>query len=62
MKEAALDGGWGKMTQNAGTRHWMAPEVILGSSYDEKVDVSVARSNWYGGLQSIRPRPRDAPN
>ena len=27
------------MTANAGTYHWMAPEVLGGSSYNEKVDV-----------------------
>merc|ERR1719356_411204 len=27
------------MTSGAGTYHWMAPEVLDGNSYDEKVDV-----------------------
>eukprot|EP00971_Amphidinium_carterae_P197009 3910090-Amphidinium_carterae.1 len=27
------------MTSGAGTYHWMAPEVLDGHSYDEKVDV-----------------------
>jgi len=27
------------MTMDVGTFHWMAPEVLLGNSYDEKVDV-----------------------
>jgi len=27
------------MTRNVGTQHWMAPEVIRGENYDEKVDV-----------------------
>eukprot|EP00435_Cladocopium_sp_Y103_P034837 s2136_g9.t1 len=27
------------MTSGAGTYHWMAPEVLSGQSYDEKVDV-----------------------
>jgi len=39
MKETACDVTWGKMTRGAGTNHWMAPEVFLGSCYDEKVDV-----------------------
>lgn len=30
---------WGKLTVAVGTTHWMAPEVIEGSPYDEKVDV-----------------------
>lgn len=30
---------WGKMTKDAGTSCWMAPEVVKGTSYDEKVDV-----------------------
>merc|ERR1719379_2672018 len=30
---------WGKMTNAAGTCHWMAPEVFMGTSYDEKVDI-----------------------
>jgi len=28
-----------KMTMDVGTFHWMAPEVVLHGSYDEKVDV-----------------------
>eukprot|EP00933_Yihiella_yeosuensis_P062742 TRINITY_DN65724_c0_g1_i1.p1 TRINITY_DN65724_c0_g1~~TRINITY_DN65724_c0_g1_i1.p1 ORF type:complete len:304 (-),score=48.44 TRINITY_DN65724_c0_g1_i1:330-1241(-) len=31
--------GWGKMTAQAGTKHWMAPEMWQGTTYDEKVDV-----------------------
>jgi len=27
------------LTQSVGTHHWMAPEVLRGDSYDEKVDV-----------------------
>jgi mitogen-activated protein kinase kinase kinase 9 len=27
------------LTKHVGTMHWMAPEMITGSSYDEKVDV-----------------------
>lgn len=30
---------WGKMTIQAGTKHWMAPEMWQGTDYDEKVDV-----------------------
>jgi len=33
-----FDAEWQKMTKQAGTCHWMAPEVFQGS-YDEKVDV-----------------------
>lgn len=33
------EGEWGKMTVAAGTCTWMAPEVFVGSKYDEKVDV-----------------------
>ncbi|CAK9102821.1 unnamed protein product [Durusdinium trenchii] len=32
-------GSWGQMTNQAGTKHWMAPEMWAGSTYDEKVDV-----------------------
>eukprot|EP00419_Tripos_fusus_P027722 CAMPEP_0172715982 /NCGR_PEP_ID=MMETSP1074-20121228/67856_1 /TAXON_ID=2916 /ORGANISM="Ceratium fusus, Strain PA161109" /LENGTH=293 /DNA_ID=CAMNT_0013540615 /DNA_START=47 /DNA_END=928 /DNA_ORIENTATION=+ len=39
MKDQAPNSDWGKMTIAAGTCHWMAPEVVLGSRYDEKVDV-----------------------
>mmetsp|Transcript_102067 Transcript_102067/g.304621 ORF Transcript_102067/g.304621 Transcript_102067/m.304621 type:complete len:301 (-) Transcript_102067:152-1054(-) len=39
MKDQAPDSDWGKMTIAAGTCHWMAPEVFIGTSYDEKVDV-----------------------
>mmetsp|Transcript_20214 Transcript_20214/g.47159 ORF Transcript_20214/g.47159 Transcript_20214/m.47159 type:complete len:293 (+) Transcript_20214:138-1016(+) len=30
---------WGKLTMAAGTCHWMAPEVFVGTNYDVKVDV-----------------------
>eukprot|EP00931_Biecheleriopsis_adriatica_P114690 TRINITY_DN90606_c0_g1_i1.p1 TRINITY_DN90606_c0_g1~~TRINITY_DN90606_c0_g1_i1.p1 ORF type:complete len:287 (+),score=50.36 TRINITY_DN90606_c0_g1_i1:65-925(+) len=30
---------WGQQTQQAGTKHWMAPEMWRGTSYNEKVDV-----------------------
>lgn len=33
------DKDWGKMTNKAGTPHWMAPEVYCGTTYDEKVDI-----------------------
>lgn len=41
MQDSAGDGGetWGKMTNAAGTCHWMAPEVVEGTIYDEMVDV-----------------------
>lgn len=39
MKDQAPDSEWGKMTIAAGTCHWMAPEVVAGETYDEKVDV-----------------------
>jgi len=39
MKDQAPDSEWGKMTIAAGTCHWMAPEVVAGTDYDEKVDV-----------------------
>lgn len=32
-------GEWGEMTSQAGTKHWMAPEMWRGGDYDEKVDV-----------------------
>lgn len=32
------ENGWGKLTQGAGTSHWMAPEVHT-DCYDERVDV-----------------------
>lgn len=37
MKEA--EAAWGTMTMAVGTTHWMAPEVLTGSKYDEKVDL-----------------------
>lgn len=37
MKDQSAD--WGKMTVNAGTPFWMAPEVVKGTNYNEKVDV-----------------------
>lgn len=37
MQDQASD--WSKMTQNAGTSFWMAPEVVRGTSYNEKVDI-----------------------
>merc|ERR1719362_490944 len=39
MKDQAPDSEWGKMTIAAATCHWMAPEVVAGDAYDEKVDV-----------------------
>ncbi|CAL1143227.1 unnamed protein product [Cladocopium goreaui] len=33
------EGEWGQMTAQAGTKHWMAPEMWRGTRYDEKVDV-----------------------
>lgn len=39
MRDTASSTGWGKMTMDAGTSFWMAPEVVKGTSYDEKVDV-----------------------
>mmetsp|Transcript_10632 Transcript_10632/g.24177 ORF Transcript_10632/g.24177 Transcript_10632/m.24177 type:complete len:293 (+) Transcript_10632:48-926(+) len=30
---------WGKLTMAAGTCHWMAPEVFVGTNYDVKIDV-----------------------
>jgi len=33
------DAAWGKMTNQVGTLHWMAPEVFLGSDYNEKADI-----------------------
>eukprot|EP00441_Pelagodinium_beii_P039335 CAMPEP_0197632872 /NCGR_PEP_ID=MMETSP1338-20131121/9410_1 /TAXON_ID=43686 ORGANISM="Pelagodinium beii, Strain RCC1491" /NCGR_SAMPLE_ID=MMETSP1338 /ASSEMBLY_ACC=CAM_ASM_000754 /LENGTH=273 /DNA_ID=CAMNT_0043204445 /DNA_START=37 /DNA_END=855 /DNA_ORIENTATION=+ len=33
------DDQWGKQTVQAGTKHWMAPEMWHGSNYTEKVDV-----------------------
>jgi serine/threonine protein kinase len=38
MKDQATE-EWERMTQGAGTCHWMAPEVHRGTSYDEKVDI-----------------------
>eukprot|EP00930_Biecheleria_cincta_P069659 TRINITY_DN57370_c0_g1_i1.p1 TRINITY_DN57370_c0_g1~~TRINITY_DN57370_c0_g1_i1.p1 ORF type:complete len:297 (-),score=58.10 TRINITY_DN57370_c0_g1_i1:71-961(-) len=32
-------GEWGEMTSQAGTKHWMAPEMWKDRNYDEKVDV-----------------------
>lgn len=32
-------GEWGEMTSQAGTKHWMAPEMWRDTTYDEKVDV-----------------------
>lgn len=32
-------GDWGKMTAQAGTKHWMAPEMWRPDGYNEKVDV-----------------------
>lgn len=41
MQGSASESGelWGKMTNAAGTSHWMAPEVCIGTNYDEMVDV-----------------------
>mmetsp|Transcript_105320 Transcript_105320/g.187208 ORF Transcript_105320/g.187208 Transcript_105320/m.187208 type:complete len:288 (-) Transcript_105320:154-1017(-) len=34
-----MDASWGAMTMQAGTKHWMAPEMWRGHDYTEKVDV-----------------------
>eukprot|EP00930_Biecheleria_cincta_P090120 TRINITY_DN79464_c0_g1_i1.p1 TRINITY_DN79464_c0_g1~~TRINITY_DN79464_c0_g1_i1.p1 ORF type:complete len:314 (+),score=51.36 TRINITY_DN79464_c0_g1_i1:50-991(+) len=39
IKWQAPDSSWGKMTRAAGTCHWMAPEVFISHTYDEKVDL-----------------------
>lgn len=39
VKWQAPDSSWGQMTRAAGTCHWMAPEVFVSNSYDEKVDL-----------------------
>lgn len=39
MKDAGAEDAWGKLTTQAGTCHWMAPEVFEGSDYTEKVDI-----------------------
>lgn len=39
IKWQAPDSSWGKMTRAAGTCHWMAPEVFVSHTYDEKVDL-----------------------
>jgi len=39
IKWQAPDSSWGQMTRAAGTCHWMAPEVFVSNSYDEKVDL-----------------------
>lgn len=39
VKDMGPDAIWGKMTLQAGTKHWMAPEMWSGTHYDEKVDV-----------------------
>ena len=46
-KLQAPEGQWGQMTAQAGTKHWMAPEMWTSSRYDEKVDVfSYAMVLW----------------
>lgn len=39
MQDSAGGEAWGKMTNAAGTCHWMAPEVCSGTNYNEMVDV-----------------------
>lgn len=40
MQDTVGDAGvWGKMTKEAGTCHWMAPEVFSSNTYDERIDV-----------------------
>lgn len=39
MQDEAAGGAWGKMTKNVGTMHWMAPEVLTRTDYNETADV-----------------------
>lgn len=39
MKDGGPDAEWSKMTQGVGTAHWMAPEVMANTNYDEKADI-----------------------
>merc|ERR1719221_392644 len=39
LSKVAASQGPASMTKNAGTFHWMAPEVFCSDSYDRKVDV-----------------------
>jgi serine/threonine protein kinase len=41
IADFGLSRTWGDsvMTQNVGTKRWMAPEVVRGENYDEKADV-----------------------
>lgn len=54
-----------KMTGQAGTYHWMAPEVINSQHYTEKADVFsygiilweiYTRAIPYGGMQPVQVR------
>merc|ERR1712187_1099942 len=46
-KDQDPDEDWGRMTMNAGTNNWMAPEVIEGTRHDERVDIySYAMVLW----------------
>eukprot|EP00928_Gymnodinium_smaydae_P086826 TRINITY_DN71249_c0_g1_i1.p1 TRINITY_DN71249_c0_g1~~TRINITY_DN71249_c0_g1_i1.p1 ORF type:complete len:306 (+),score=46.86 TRINITY_DN71249_c0_g1_i1:106-1023(+) len=37
--KGATDADWSSMTQGAGSIHWMAPEVFMGTKYSSKADV-----------------------
>jgi serine/threonine protein kinase len=53
---AQLLGEESKRHTIVGTPHWMAPELALGNSYDEKVDV------WSIGILAITLADRKVPN
>merc|ERR1712060_699480 len=50
-----MDKAWGQMTKEVGTLHWMAPEILVGCNYNERVDIYSYAMVLYEVLCEVPP-------